>query len=94
MRELFHGEDGSYVVLGKKAPAHIDEASHRKKMAVRPRNEKPPNEWFLLTNSPGFQEVVGSTTSSGSAVVRHATEVIRHSLLHQKTLRIKSSECE
>ena len=56
MRELFHGEDGSYVVLGNKAPAHIDEASHHEKMAVRPQNEKPPKEWFLPTNSPGFRK--------------------------------------
>ena len=75
-----------------KAAAHIDEASHHRKMAVRPRDEKPPKEGFLLTNSPGFQEVVGSTTSSGSAVVGQATEATRHSLLHHKTLRIKSSE--
>ena len=77
-----------------KAPAHIDENLSPQKMAVRPQDEKPPKEGFLLTKCPGFQQVVGGTTSSGSAVVRHATEVTRHSLLHQKTLRIESLECE
>ena len=84
MRELFHGEDGSYVLLGEKGAGAYRWSLSPQKMAVRPQDEKPPKEGFLLTNSPGFQEVVGSTTSSGSAVVGHATEAIRHSLLHQR----------
>ena len=77
-----------------KAPAHMGETSHHKKMEVRPQDEKPPKEGFLSTKCPGFQQVAGGTTSSRSAVVRHATEVTRHPLLHQKTLRIESLECE
>ena len=51
MRELFHGEDGSYVILGKKAPAHIDEASHHKKWQCGLKMRKPPNKWFCLPKS-------------------------------------------
>ena len=56
MRELFHGEDGSYVLLGGKGAGAYRWSLSPQKMAVRPLNEKPPKEGFLLTNGPGFRK--------------------------------------
>jgi len=66
MRELYHGEDGSYVRFREGAGAYRCNQSPQK-MAVR---ENRPITVFVI-NSPGVQKVAGGTTHSSSSKARN-----------------------